>query len=219
MRALDDDSAQGVVQGVGLSAVILAGGLGERLGGRDKATLVLGGETLLSRVRRRLAPLTDQVVVVLRPDQQIGPALQEALQGATVVRDLPGHRGVLAAMAAGFMAARHEWSLLVACDMPFVQGELVRYMWSLREGWDIVVPRLPVGLEPLHALYHRRCLAPLQEALAQGRHRVISFYEPLRVRYVDEDEISRYDPQRLSFFNINTPDDMRRAQELQTSEP
>jgi molybdenum cofactor guanylyltransferase len=196
------------------SAIILAGGRGERLTGQDKAALLLNGETLLERAHRRVASLADEVVIVLRPDQELAPPLVAATQGAIVVRDLPGHTGVLAGMAAGLEATRHEWSLLVACDMPFIQASLVRHMWSLREGWDVVVPRLEVGLEPLHALYHRRCLSSIYDALAQGRRRVIGFYEPLQVRYVDEGEIARYDPQRLSFFNINTPEDLVRAREL-----
>lgn len=196
------------------SAIILAGGRGERLAGQDKAALLLDSETLLERAHRRVAALADEVVIVLRPDQELAPPLVAATQGAIVVRDLPDHAGVLAAMCVGLEATRHEWSLLVACDMPFIQPSLVRYMWSLREGWDVVVPRLKVGLEPLHALYHRRCLSSIHDALAQERRRVISFYEPLRVRYVDEDEIARYDPRRLSFFNINTPEDLVRAQEL-----
>ncbi len=196
------------------SAIILAGGRGERLAGQDKATLVLDGETLLERVYRRVAALADEVVIVLRPDQELAPDLVAATQGAIVVRDLLGHAGVLAAMCAGLEAARHEWSLLVACDMPFIQASLVRHMWSLRGGWDVVVPRLEVGLEPLHALYHRRCLSSIRDALAQGRRRVIGFYEPLRVRYVEEEEIGRHDPRRLSFFNINTPEDLVRARQL-----
>jgi molybdenum cofactor guanylyltransferase len=200
------------------SAIILAGGRGERLAGQDKAAILLDGETLLERVYRRVAALADEVVIVLRPDQELAPPLVAATQSAVIVHDLPGHTGVLAGMAAGLEAAKHEWSLLVACDMPFVQASLVRYMWSLREGWDIVVPRLEVGLEPLHALYHRRCLSSIHDALAQGRRRVIGFYEPLRVRYVDEDEIARYDPRRLSFFNINTPEDLIRARELLVSD-
>jgi molybdopterin-guanine dinucleotide biosynthesis protein A len=196
------------------SAIILAGGRGERLAGQDKAVLLLDGETLLERAYRRVAALADDVVIVLRPDQELAPPLVAALSRAVIVHDLPGYTGVLAGMAAGLEAAQHEWSLLVACDMPFVQASLVRYMWSLREGSDVVVPRLEVGLEPLHALYHRRCLSALHDALAQKRRRVISFYEPLQVRYVDEGEIARFDPRRLSFFNINTPEDLVCAQEL-----
>lgn len=198
----------------GYSVIVLAGGLGMRLGGQDKATVLLDGVPLLSRVKARLAMLTDDMVIVLRSDQTLDPSLAEAVEGTSVTRDLQGYTGVLAGMTAGLELARHDWSLIVACDMPFVQPGLLDYMWSLREGWDIVVPRLSVGLEPLHAFYHKRCLAAARSALAQGRRRVTGFYDLLRVCYVDENEIARYDPERLSFFNINTQEDLARARGL-----
>ena len=184
-----------------VSAVILAGGRGERLG-QDKATLDLGGVTLLQRVLDTLAPLSDDLIVVLRHDQAF------SVPAARIVRDLEPYRGVLAGMAAGLAAARHVWSLVVACDMPFINPRLVRYMYRQRSGYDIVVPRPSVGLEPLHALYHRRCLGPVHGALAGGGRRVISFYESLRVRYIEEPEIEALDPLQLSFFNVNTAEDL-----------
>ena len=194
-----------------ISAVVLAGGRGERLGGQDKATTTLAGVTLLERVIRRVADLAGETIVVLRPDQEITPQLAGASLGARIVRDVPG-AGVLAAMAAGLSVMTGDCALLVACDMPFLQLPLLRYLLTLRSGWDIVVPRLEVGLEPLHALYHRRCLAPLGEALAQGSRRAVSFYATLHVRYVDADEIALYDPRGISFFNVNTPDDLAQAE-------
>ena len=188
-----------------ISAVILAGGRGGRLG-RDKASVVLGGKTLLQRVQRLVCGLSDDVIVVVRPNQQLG------VRDARVVTDVRGHAGVMAAMAAGLVAARHEWSLVVACDMPFISLDMVTYMLSLRQTYDVVVPRLVVGFEPLHALYHKRCLAALWVALEEGRRRVVSFYETLRVRHVDPTEIALCDPEGRSFYNINTPRDLLQAE-------
>jgi molybdopterin-guanine dinucleotide biosynthesis protein A len=187
-----------------ISVIVLAGGRGERLG-QDKATLELGGATLLQRVLGTLAPLSDDLIVVLRHDQEL------AVPNARIVCDLEPFAGVLAGMAGGLTAARHAWSFVVACDMPFVDPALVRYMFSQRSGYDIVVPRTPAGLEPLHALYHRRCLHPLRRALLNGERRVISFYASLRGRYIEATESKILDPRELSFFNINTPEDMDRA--------
>ncbi len=188
-----------------VTGVVLAGGRSERLG-RDKAGLLLGRETLLQRVVRTLSHLSDDLVAVVRADQQI------VVPGARVVRDVAPYSGVLAGMAAGLMAARHDWALVVACDMPFLNLDLLRYMLSLRCEVDVVVPRLDVGAEPLHALYHKRCLGALTKSLAEGRRRVISFYDTLRVRWVGTGEIARFDSQGRSFFNINTPDDLALAQ-------
>jgi molybdopterin-guanine dinucleotide biosynthesis protein A len=187
-----------------VSVVILAGGRGERLG-QDKATLELGGATLLQRILDTLAPLSDDLVVVLRRDQDL------SVPAARIVRDRGPFAGVLAGIAAGLTAARHAWSFVVACDMPFVNPRLVRYMFSQRAGYDIIVPHVPAGLEPLHALYHRRCRPPLHRALLEGQRRVISFYASLRVRYIEAAESEPLDPRELSLFNINTPEDLVRA--------
>ncbi len=188
-----------------ISAVILAGGKGERLG-QEKTTLRLGGRTLLERVADVVAALSDDLIVVRRADQAL-----TFLRGR-VVNDLPPYSGALAGLAAGLAAARHPWSLVVACDMPFISLPLVRYMLSLIPGQDVIVPRLAAGLEPLHALYHRRCLGPLRQALEEGQRRLVSFYPALRVREVTVDEILPWDPNLRSFYNINTSEDLAQAE-------
>ncbi len=189
-----------------VSAVILAGGRGERLG-RDKATLELGGQTLLQRQIALLSHLSDDLIVVQRSDQNL------SVERARLVTDLRPFTGVLAGFAAGLVGAMHPWAIVVACDMPFLNLNLLRYLLSLRTGYDLVVPRLDVGLEPLHALYHRRCLSSIRRALEEGQRRVVSFYDALRVRYVQSTEIAPLDPQGCSFFNINTPDDLVHAEQ------
>ncbi|NLD71878.1 MAG: molybdenum cofactor guanylyltransferase [Chloroflexi bacterium] len=197
-----------------ISAVVLAGGRGERLG-MDKADVVLGGKTLLLRSLSLLAPLTDDPVVVLRP----GQSLHGGPPPARVVRDLAPYAGVLAGMAAGLQACRHDWAIVVACDMPFLNADLLAHMISLRDEHDIVVPRLTVGLEPLHALYHRRTLPAIRRAMDAGRRRLVSFYEGLDVRYVDEPTLLRLDPELRSLFNVNTPPDLALAEEWLAAAP
>lgn len=187
-----------------ISAIILAGGRGARLGG-DKATLQLAGRTMLEHVGDLLATLSDDLIVVRRADQRL------SLDGARVVADVLPDAGVLAAITAGLQAAHHDWSLVVACDMPFLSPVLIGYMLSQRTGHDIVVPRLEVGYEPLHALYQQRCLPALWEALRAGQRRVIAFYQHLRVRDLTPAEVAVHDPQGRSFYNINTPEELMQA--------
>jgi len=188
-----------------LSVVILAGGRGERIGG-DKAGIAFNGTTLLQQSIASLACLSDDLICVARSDQQL------TAPGCSLAYDPPGAVGVLPAMLAGLESARYPWSLVVACDMPFIKVELIRYMLRQARNCDIVVPVLPVGMEPLHALYHRRVLPLLRNAIANGTRRVISFYSNARVYRVQEDEIRRFDPQLLSFFNINTLEDLTQAE-------
>ena len=119
-----------------------------------------------------------------------------------------------AALLAGLAAARHPWVFLIGCDMPFVSPALVDFLAAQRPGSDVVVPRLAVGLEPLHAFYHHRCVAALYAAVWRGQHRIADHYDGWRVRYVDAAEMIPYDPAGCSFANINTPEDLDHARRL-----
>jgi molybdopterin-guanine dinucleotide biosynthesis protein A len=87
-------------------------------------------------------------------------------------------------------------------------------MILLSPGQDVVIPRVGGLTEPLHAIYSKQCLQPIERVLASGGRRIISFFPEVRVRYIEEREISLFDPQYLSFFNINTPGDLEKARRL-----
>lgn len=189
-----------------LSIVVLAGGRSRRLG-RDKALLPFAGTILVQHVVDRLATLSTDVLVVTRVDQHL------AVRGARGVEDIRPEGGVLAGIVAGLEAAHNEWCLVVGCDMPFVNPDLVGYMISQTPGYDVVVPHPEVGYEPLHALYHRRCAPAVRRALEAGEMRVVSFYASLRIRCIGPVELAHHDPQGRSFFNINSPEDLAQAAE------
>lgn len=190
-----------------LSCVVLAGGGSTRLG-RDKALLELEGRTLVARTLGALAQLTDDLIVVTSLAPRLFPPL------ARVVTDRYVGAGVLAGMHAGLLAARGELAIVVACDMPFLDLDLLRHLISLAEDADIVVPRW-TDVEPLHAVYRpAACLGPIERALARGERRVVSFYHKVEVRYVERAEIARFAPQGRSFFNVNTAEDWERARTL-----
>ncbi len=190
-----------------VSLVILAGGLGTRLG-RDKAELLLGGERLVDRALRRMAWLGPARIVVTRR----GQALQVA--GVRLVADAAPYEGILAGLAAGLRAATTPWILALGCDMPFVQQGLVEMLLTRRDACDAVVPRLAVGIEPLHALYHQGALGAIEAAMQQGERRARVALDRMRVTYVDEDLLAQAGEPQRSFFNINTPEDLARAQAL-----
>jgi molybdopterin-guanine dinucleotide biosynthesis protein A len=196
------------VTALSTSVVILAGGRSRRLG-RDKATLLLGGLPLWQHVLRRVAPLTDDVVLVLRAGQRL-----EA-PGCTVVYDAPAQGGVLAALANGLEAARHPCAWALPCDTPFVSCDLLRYERGLLgAGVDAVVPRVPEGLEPLQALYRCRCATALRASLAAGNRAVSVALAGLSVRHVDAEEQRRCGALPQALLNINTPQDLALAESL-----
>lgn len=202
-----DDSA--VPRETRLSVVVLAGGHGRRLG-QDKSLLKVDGVPLLARTVQRLGTLTDDLVVVTND----GPRYESLALAARIVPDEKPGIGSLMGIYSGLRAARHSHALVVACDMPFLNLPLLRYMASLVPKHDVVVPRLGSLLEPLHAIYGKSCLPFIEELLGRGERQIIAFFYRVQVRYVEEAELERFDPDHLSFVNVNTPEDWVRVQKL-----
>jgi molybdopterin-guanine dinucleotide biosynthesis protein A len=196
---------------VQVSGVIMAGGVSRRLG-RNKALEHIGGRTLIERVIDSLAPLTTEVlVVVARPEQARALLLPPSIR---VVSDRYPGRGSLGGIFTGVDASTQPWSLVVACDMPFLNRDLLRHLIDQSTNVDAVVPRLGGQPEPLHALYSKACLGPMERMLQAGDLKIAPLFEAVRVRYVNEGTIDRIDPRHLSFFNINTKADLEEAQRL-----
>ena len=129
-----------------------------------------------------------------------------------MVVDLYPGKGPLVGIYTGLLAAESSHSLVVACDMPFLNIELLRYMIELSPGFDAVVPRLGERkVEPLHAIYSRSCLGSMKTLLEHDQLEVTHFLNTVHVRYVERTECQRFDPQLLSLFNINCQSDLERA--------
>jgi molybdopterin-guanine dinucleotide biosynthesis protein A len=122
--------------------------------------------------------------------------------------------GSLMGIYSGLKAARHARALVVGCDMPFLDLSLLRYMLSLAGDHEVVIPRVDGLLEPLHAVYSKACLPAMARLLGRGRRQIIAFFDEVRVRYVERAEVDLFDPQHLSFINVNTPQDWARVQSL-----
>ena len=178
--------------------------------GQDKALISLNGESLIQRVMKVVANLAEETLVVVQ-ERERGNSLPLKDSQRLVVDDFPG-LGPLAGIYSGLVVARHRWSLAVACDMPFLNPSLLRYMASLRSEVDAVVPVLQGRPQPTHALYSKNCALQMEERLKANDLRLSGFLDGIPVRYLLKEEISEFDPQGLSFFNVNTPEDLQRAQ-------
>ena len=179
------------------SAVILAGGKSVRMG-RNKALLDFEGETLIGRVYRILKQAFDEILISANE-----PEMYDFL-GAPVVQDVYTSGGSLAGIHAGLLNSRAKHCFFLACDMPFVNVELVRYLYRLTGDYDLVIPISRSGPEPLHSFYSRRCISYIEQQLEDGNLRIIDFFHRIRMREVSFEEMREYDPQELSYFNINT---------------
>jgi molybdopterin-guanine dinucleotide biosynthesis protein A len=193
------------------SCIILAGGKSVRLG-RDKISEKIGDSSLLEQVISRVESLVSEIIIVVAGERSF-PQLEGRLNVKKVVDIHPGN-GSLGGIHAGLVASHAFYSLVVAADMPFLNQSLLRYLFDVSDGFDFVLPRIEAFFEPLHAVYSKNCIAPAECIIKQGRKAIIGLFEYVKVRYVDAEEIDRFDPKHLSFFNINTKADLELAREI-----
>jgi molybdopterin-guanine dinucleotide biosynthesis protein A len=188
-----------------VSAIIQAGGQSRRMG-TDKALIDYQGRPILAHVIDTLRQLSDDVLVVSNRSDVYGPL--GGPFGACVVPDYDPPSGPLGGIAAGLAAMNHELAIVVACDMPFLNLDLLRYLIERATDFDAVVPLTGDQFEPLHAIYRRSCLAAIQHRLANNERRVISFFQDVRLSVIPEAEWHVIDPTGRSLSNLNTPDDL-----------
>ena len=180
--------------------------------GREKALIELDGENLLQRIVSTLSSLDEDIVLVAAEGQQI-PRLKGYEKLKTVTDIYPG-KGPLVGIYTGLLSSDSTNSLVVACDMPFLNRRLLQYMLQAAQGYDVTIPRRKGEFEPLHAVYSKGCIGAIEKLLAEGSLKIDRLLDMVRVRYIEDEEIDRYDPHNLSFFNINTKADFERAMKL-----
>lgn len=185
------------------TALILAGGDSRRMG-RDKATLVLDGATLLERVTATMQQIFPKVMVSVRQPRS-GVDMPQ-------VCDEQEAGGPLVGLIAGLAKADTPWVFVVACDMPFVVREVVEHLATLRDEHQAVVPVIGGFAQPLAAFYSISALETMRASLAAGDKSLRGALKNLDVRYVKEDELRECDPQLRSFFDLDTPQDFAAAQ-------
>jgi len=192
-----------------VTAIVLAGGKGKRLG-QAKATLKLGDRTIIEEVVDKMNGLAGDVLVVTSPIQD---DLPRGLP-AKVYTDIHPGRSALGGVYTGLVKSSTEYNLVVACDMPFLNLELLTYMMSLAPGVDMVTIKVGSNVEPLHAVYSKSCIGYIEDMFERGDLQVSHLLHMVDVRYIDEHELDGYDPDHLSFFNINNKADLAHAMRL-----
>jgi len=184
-----------------VSAIILAGGQSRRMG-QDKALIDFRGRPIIAHVIDTLRGLSSDVIVVSNRS-----GVYDSF-GARVVSDYEPPAGPLGGIAAGLSAARRDLTIVVACDMPFLNSRLLRYLIEQAVDADAVVMQIEGKFEPLHAVYRRACLTAINQHLTAGDRRVISFYADVRLLSIPEADWRTIDPDGRSTANLNTPDDL-----------
>jgi molybdopterin-guanine dinucleotide biosynthesis protein A len=199
------------------TVILLAGGLGSRLGS-DKALYPLAGKPMVRHIVDRLSGLSDDFWVVIA--RNASPSeYSKVLPGfVRIVNDIPEGKGPLIGIVTGLRAARSQYAIVLSCDIPFVNRQVIQLLLTSASGAEAAIPRSKEGhLEPLHAVYHRdSMLHEADQTLAERRLSPIDSINRLtHVIYVSiEDAIKPIDPDLRTFFNMNTREDIKRAEEI-----
>jgi molybdopterin-guanine dinucleotide biosynthesis protein A len=180
--------------------------------GRNKLAEVVGGRTLLQRVVDTLS-LFDSEIIIVASEASSFPDVTFPSE-ASIVRDIFPDKGTLGGIYTGLRASSSLYNIVVAADMPFLNADLLAYMRDIAVGMDLVAYREGERFEPLHAVYSRNCLVGLEEMLKLGSVRLIEILRFAKTHYLSLEEIDTFDPQHLSFFNVNLEEELRHAQQI-----
>jgi molybdopterin-guanine dinucleotide biosynthesis protein A len=191
------------------SGVILAGGLSTRYGGENKALLRVGGIRIMDRLFAIYKELFDQIIIVTNNP------LEFLEWDALIVSDLFPVRSSLTGVHTGLFYASHSFAFFSACDTPFLKKEVVETVLEhIDPADDFVLPKTSEGLEPLCAAYSWRCLKPAEDHLRANQFKIQLALQNCRIKMVPEERLRARDPDLVSFFNVNTPEDLACAEQL-----
>jgi molybdopterin-guanine dinucleotide biosynthesis protein A len=194
-----------------ISCIILAGGKSIRFG-HDKVLERIGNTSLLEQVISHVEPISKDIIIVTAKERTFAQLANHPK--VKIVNDILPGKGSLGGIYTGLIKSESFYNLVVAADMPFLNGSLLRYMIEVSDGFDFVLPRVNNLFEPLHAVYSKNCTAPIKSILEQGKKVIVELFNYVKVRYIEAGEVDRFDPQHLSFFNINTKEDLELAKKI-----
>lgn len=190
-------------------AIILAGGDSKRLG-QPKALLDFNGQTLIEVLVKRLSTLFQEITIVTDRQDLYGNLPVRLVSDQLNVEQKSPLRGI----HAGLNISDLPYQFVTACDMPMLNLGLINYMAGFAPDYDAVVPRIGNYYQPLHSYYSRSCIDVIEKKVFKGLYKVTDFYADLKVYYISEQDITRFDPEQKSFININTWSDYQQALSL-----
>ena len=199
-----------------LSVAILAGGMSRRMG-QDKAMLRIGDRTLIEIVAQRVSVVATELFVVSSNGKRFADL------GFRVVPDVLPNAGSLGGVYSALRWAQFDYCLVVACDMPLINLDLLTHMAGLPRDYDVAIPSLDAErsdqggdetLETLHAIYATRLMTLIESHIQTGHLKIADVLRDINVRRITGQELRRHDPDLRSFFNVNTADDFAFARDL-----
>ncbi len=193
-----------------ITGIILSGGKSLRMG-KDKAFIKVEGIPIIERITDLFRKLFEETIIVTNRRETY------LHLKATIYEDLLPNSGALGGLYTGLFYSLFPYSFIVACDMPYLNTEVINYLTGKMEGYDVVVPKTEDGFQPLHAIYSKNCINPIERVLQERKTRIIDIYPFVRVKIVEAKEIVAVDPDMESFININTPEELIRFKKRNTT--
>lgn len=191
------------------TGVILSGGLNSRFDGKNKAFLSVGKRRIIDRLLDVFSDLFDEIIIVTNNPRQF------LKWNLTIVTDIIDLRSSLTGIHTGLFYTKNPYAFFSACDTPFLRRELVELLIEqIETKFDIIMPQTTAGFEPLCAIYSKRCLKPAEDHLRANKVKIQLAFRSNRVKHIPEDQLRSVDPELRSFLNINTPQDLARAEEM-----
>ncbi len=171
--------------------------------GQNKAFIQIGGKPIIHRIHSLFQKLFKEVIIVTNQ--------KELFSGlnAKIYEDLIPNRGAIIGLYTGLFYSSFQYSFCVACDMPFLNEKVIRYLISNIEDEDVILPKTYDGFQPLHAIYSKNCQEAIKKILNEGKNKILDFYPLVKVKIIEEDKFKNLDPELKSFININTPEELK----------
>lgn len=191
-----------------ITGIILAGGKNARMG-KKKSFLKVENANLIDKILGVYHKIFSEVVIVTND-----PLSYTEFSGAVLVTDIYKDKGALGGIYTGLFFASYNYSFIAACDMPFLNIDFICYLIEQADKYDIVVPKLSEGFQPLHAIYSKNCLPVIKRHLLVDKLKITAFYKEMRLLNIPEEKIKPFNKDGRLFLNINTPEDLKKVDRL-----
>ncbi len=204
-----------------MNIIILMGGSNSRIG-KEKAFLKIGEKTILEIMLEKLSQIRtkgDRIILATKSPSRISLVRKEKNLSSPhstvdIVGDLIPGAGPLGGIYSGLMVSSTEYNLVFACDIPFLNVNLIQYMLRKKTDYDVLIPKHGHYLEPLHASYSRSILPVIKEKIEQGAYKIQSIFPRVKVKYITEKEMEKFGNWRRFFFNMNTLSELKKARKI-----
>jgi molybdopterin-guanine dinucleotide biosynthesis protein A len=192
-----------------VTGVILAGGQNTRFSGTNKALIRVAGRCILDRIYDIFSDIFEEIILVTNDP------IQYLEWDLNIVSDIFSIRCSLTGIHAGLFYMNTPYAFFVACDIPFLKKDLVETILdNIEPRIDIVIPDTSKGFEPLCSVYSKKCLNPVEQQLVKQQLKIRQVFQKVRVKKLPETILRQNDPDLISFYNINTHDDLTKAEQI-----